>query len=1798
MSTEPATPTPPIADTPATPEKPAKPTKKQRTRRERWRRRFFVTVSALLLLGLAFRLLLHVLFPIALDRVARSFGLTATYDKLDLSVLGADVGLWGLKFTPIEGGEPVLTTYYCRGAISAFALLKLQLHVNRVEAEDAQVLLERLPDGSIPLVQKLLASSSTPATPATPAAASELSLEAPLKIDALRLQNARARVRDAMMSPQTDVTLQLDLLVRDVGVADKRTRIELQLFSPETLGALYVTGEGASDANKLDADLAVKMVGLNLLPADQYLAPLGVFVRSGDIAATARAKLTASLTPAAQPGTTRPTTAPAAGSLQATLAFDDVKLIADSIDAASVRSIRLDAHELTPGAIRLADIDVQGVRATVARTADGRLAFGGIELGGTVPPPASQPTTVPEREPAAVAAGGAMPIVEVDRVRVADVSLAFIDRALQPANDVALNVAALELTGLTTDPAKADRPATLTLVAASPGLAKQIDVKGQIFAATPVKTADFTVSVRGINADAVGPYLRPLGIDETFGDGTFACELNGSFEPRADGTQHASIDLVDVTLREADRELFGMPRVAITDASFDPAENHIRLGDIQLVGPTLPMRRDADGTVHLLGFKTTTAVPTAVTPATPAKLPTTLPTSPRNAAMASLPSFEIGKLVWSGSSFAIDDQAAGAEPLSVVLNDVRAEVSDLLLARSASSRSGKVMFAVRAPGLVETIDVDGTVSPSAESIEFDLKGDLTGLTLDRVRGLLRPLNIEPTWRAGSARFALKGDVRADEDGAVYANLHARDTVLSDGDTTWLGVTQADIEGVSFDGRRFDVGRIHVEKPTAVVRRDDGGLVTVAGVKLLQPFDAPLAQSPAEVLVVDSPVPAAPTRIDLSLPIVAKLDELTVTGADVTFDDAFVLPAANLRATANVSLTGFVAGEDAAPADFGMDLACPGIVDELSVNGSFSLAPTSQSLKANVQAVGLTGRAIEPYLPPNIGVDLSQRYAAASFAASLQHDPRGGSNASVELTDVVISSGDGVIVDAGVRAVRLKANRIDLPAEVIAIDEFAVDGATFAAAQDESGLHALGITIAPQPLRPAKPAPAVVEAVAGSTIIDAESLARSAARDVLPAITLDRLSLSADRLAFRTAALAEPVVLTRASLTNAENAPIAIGGRSPQELPPIQLRATAGVERLVEVITAETSISPFANEPLATWNLNVAGIDGNGITTFLPALAETLNGGNLKNASFTTAGEARMKFARRGALGIDLTRDVTGEVIVKETKLAVPTQDRPLVAVGEVRAEKLRVSPASGSVVVGSLDVSKPVASVVRDQDGVHVAGITLAMLKPAATQPTGDVAATEPSQSSEPATQPVVNETTVIDASPASSEMRIDRLTVSGVDFRIEDRVNQPHTVLPIADLDVEVVGLSTRALTEPRPIRMSAVVTAGKVSLPPRKPVVGGPETEEREVFAEASANANLTLVPKPNGYVRASINGLEMTAVRGIAGEYGITLGGGTFDGRLDVRMSGADTFEAKAWPTFNELRMKEVPNGPIQSTFQLPAPPDVIISTLEDVDGSLTFPLVVPIEAGNVKVGPIVASAIGSVGKVLGEAMVAAPLKAAKLAGGMIGLDMSSDRKRGLEPIVIEFPRGESRLSPQQLAQIDRVRELMRNDPTIEVTLQHELGSDDVAIAGDRVNVGTDDSEALARRLQARKAELQRRFAEQRAELTAAMASTSDARRIDAAQQSLRQTASELETTEDGLDNIFDLLRPGADRQATRRTKAAAILLADLRQRSVQEWLQADTRIRDAADRVKRTNALFNAGDAPAGRVRLVLTRRAKS
>ena len=103
---------------------------------------------------------LRFLVPWAINRAANTYNLRCTYEKMDLYLIDGDVGIWHLKIEPKEGGAPLAQAEYCRGDISTLQLFRGQLHVQQLVADGVELNIERKADGSMPLLQRLLAGAA------------------------------------------------------------------------------------------------------------------------------------------------------------------------------------------------------------------------------------------------------------------------------------------------------------------------------------------------------------------------------------------------------------------------------------------------------------------------------------------------------------------------------------------------------------------------------------------------------------------------------------------------------------------------------------------------------------------------------------------------------------------------------------------------------------------------------------------------------------------------------------------------------------------------------------------------------------------------------------------------------------------------------------------------------------------------------------------------------------------------------------------------------------------------------------------------------------------------------------------------------------------------------------------------------------------------------------------------------------------------------------------------------------------------------------------------------------------------------------------------------------------------------------------------------------------------------------------------------------------------------------------------------------------------------------------------------
>ncbi len=339
-----------------------------------------------------------------------------------------------------------------------------------------------------------------------------------------------------------------------------------------------------------------------------------------------------------------------------------------------------------------------------------------------------------------------------------------------------------------------------------------------------------------------------------------------------------------------------------------------------------------------------------------------------------------------------------------------------------------------------------------------------------------------------------------------------------------------------------------------------------------------------------------------------------------------------------------------------------------------------------------------------------------------------------------------------------------------------------------------------------------------------------------------------------------------------------------------------------------------------------------------------------------------------------------------------------------------------------------------------------------------------------------------------------------------------------------------------------------------------GGDQVEERPAFGEIAASGRLVLHPHLKGYTKVDVRALELVNFRGQAVEAGVDLSDGVLDTEVDVRFRGEDGLSVQSKTTLSYLSVSEPPGGPISSLLVLPAPLDTVLYVLRDENQEQVIPLNFKMGTEGLSGGAVAGAAISAVGRLVGEAIASSPVR---IIGGVLdfaGLDQEQEPvELNSDSVALGFAPGETALGVDALAVAAPLFEAMRRDAGLVLVVEHRLGAGDLARAARLSNPSLEDCLELARRLRQSKFEqLARRDAvagEVRAryaigQLDAAAGLLEDLRGLD------RQLAS----TEAALDQLHELLRPGAERRRDRRVRAAALAVAQLRLDAVRRALLA--------------------------------------
>lgn len=1811
--------------------------------------RILLFFFALLLVG---RVSMVWVLPWALDRVAAGYGLRCDVATLDLDLLAGDVELWHLEITPREEEESLISLEYACAEIGILSLLRGDLVVRRLEIDGLDLLLERDSAGTWNLLEILEnrgddrdaseeeENEESPDSPpentgSEPGSEEEapVELDSPVRIDAFRAQHVRVVVRDASVTPPFNAQVNAHLRLSDVGSSLRKSRFELTVTSPSLLDGLTVDATGSSDSNRLDSRLDVRLRGLRLAPFEAYLNALDLkpAARTLDfsLAGEFHAKPREEPSPSNQVDTMVP------GALQAVGRIQGIELTGDGKSLASLDECVIEIDRWTQQVLEISRVSVSDGILLAERSADGNLRCGGIEVNsgpssstdspekspenpledsGDDPKSNESPGPLLESDSTVVAATrsattesqppspktppskGAELRTKIERVLFEELGIVFEDHFLEEPARHEIRLTELSLSELDFFAGREDQPPTdLRVTLEAPHLFEEIVVEGNLTPFSPEKTVALELHGSGVRLQGLEPYLSPSGIRPQLDSGSLRGRLDASFGPAGSSDSDPTdrgfqgrLELTELQWSDGD-ELFSLERISIPLTELDPRTSRVRLGEVSVQGSRLAAVREEEGVIKALGFDFTPPSSDA---------PSSDPEKDRNQASSStrapegalvrnekttsprLPQIQIERVLWQDLRIEFVDRGT-SPPSSWALTDFGIDLRNLSLGMD-SQPPAELEAWLKAPGVAEEVRVEGTVSTSLSGGALDLEVRAEGLSSTRLAApYLNRAGIAGNLSGGRLQLNVAANVGL-ESGALSGSFDLTALALNTSEEEeLLSCERVAIQGVSIHPERVSIDEVEIRTPRFVARRDAAGSVHVLGVSF--PKARPQDTSPASI---DSPSPSTPTKtssLEAGPAPEALLKHLSVTGASVTWIDDSLPETTTVSAVVDAELAEIQIGRDPSPGTFRAHLSIPENDSELEAKGTVVLGTERQRAKLEVSARGLRGGVLSPYLPPEIGLEYEDGNFQATLTASASRHPSGGQTAefSVENLKLADRKGESQVESLlSLPEAKISLERADFDEGLLTIREISLSGLELGVKKRADGrLDTLGLVLGgPAPSSEAQgdsgsqspspvPNPSPPRAPSSSELPRLEDL---------PLVTLKTLDLQIAKIRYTDeAAGSEAIELSDLRLWNPD--PIEqLGGEESWDRDSAIFHLEGSLAPLVSKIGVVLEADVFAPEPELSLKWDLEGIDGRGFPALLPGLESQVDTSNLTDGRLLGEANVRLKKRRRHPLDFDLSRGFGVEAELRDVELR-RSEGPSLLSLEEAVVDVSRFRPDTGDLRIRTVELIGPRGSMTRKADGIHVAGLVVRVpLEPEL------VAETSPSEEKLPPT--AAGNGSENPTEPESGEISIGELLVRGMTFEIRDETGDPPVELPLTDLEVDVRNLSSHFDRKAAPVRFSVILQAGKVELHEDIP-------RTANAFGEIAAAGQVSLFPKPKGYLKANVNALALANFKGAAETFGVELDEGVFDGLVDVRLPGDGSIQPRAKFFFTDLDLSEDPNGPLRRILKLPAPLDVVLFVLKDETGTIEIPLDLEVGEDGISGGAIAQVAVSTLGTLIGNAMKSSVFRVAgsvSSLGGLIGSgeeETESDGKR--EPdLVVGFNPGDSFLPSSARREVRRLLERLEEDEHLVITLRHHLGKVDLEKATVRANPSPDDCRDLVARLRLRKRRLEQARAEAAAETRAALSCG----RLDQAAE-LRRQLSALDhrrgALEDSLDRILSLLRPGSEHLATRRAQASCVALAEARLNEVERLVQELLKTAEEG-RVRIRTPRFKAPEHEAGGV----------
>ena len=1808
-----------MSDTPspaAPPPPPAGPNNSARSARFATIRRrsvwaIFITAGILLLLRVA----LIFIFPAVLEHVLAYYNLTASYHDIKLDVLGGDAEIWGLKVRPIKGGPDVMTVEYCHGNISVYKLFVGQLYIRRAVADGANLFVRRAANGSCPLLNALLSHSGAAgnATETQHAGQAAISLAAPLRVEAFRLEHLRVHVIDHSVRPAVHLGITMNVRVSHLGRRHGATAFRLDLWSATLVDVLHIDGSLTTGRSALLATAHVLMRGLRLQPTAGYLTAMGLRPGAKGLSLSADSKL------ALRVITNKPT---GKQEIAAHFALEHFVLSSGGRPALAIHAL-IAKGRLTGSLADVRLLSLNDVTLNAGRGENGLLHFAGLEFLRRIAASGKHPLPMVIARSVAIHTPIHLPglpnvqlkhtgsyTCAVDQLELHGFQAVFRDSAVTPRARLQLNIHTLDAMSTGGLPGTPGQKLTISGTGAAPGIAGAIDLSGSMlpFAATRALTLHLAASQ--ITAAALAPYLSAAGLKSELKSARFNVDISGAMTTLPDGAVAANVHLDHLIYRDGKTTLCDFKHIDAGKVQENPSTGRLEIGSLNIVGPTFDFFREASGKFSVLGMQILGQhTPPSLVPATAtinhqgAKGPpirTAALAAPMTAAYVP-PRLQIDHFRWSGIRIGFDDLHAtpttriGISHAGLVLNHFILDLSG----KSAAHGAGTLRGWLQAPGVIHQFNVQGTLNPGRSSLHTAMHIISTGIDLQRLTPYLKPLGILPLLRHGTLGGLLAADLSVHH-GRMSGDVRITQLRLQQGTQPLAPVGEIGISQISARQGEFAAHNVLIRKPYLHLTRLANGNLTLCGIELLP-------QMPGRPAIIHT----ASIPVHTATPLRAGVNSITLSHAVLQWTDQSVLRPVDVRLHADARITNAFFGHRHPPiGTMHAALWARGVAHRVAIRGSFSVPAHALEANLHLRATGLHGGIINRYLPGGIAFIPDGEDVRTSVHVNISHLADGSVAGTLGLSRCVIARPKTASKLRNLLLLphaAIDLNRLNLPRHIVAINSIDADLKTIRIDHRGGVWSICGINIgghlnAQPPVL--KSAPVSARPRGTFSILPTQ----------LPLITLKQLNLHADDILL-TGVLPDdhPVNLTGLELRN--TAPVRCLGIAPALAPAIALQLTGRVNSIARHVKMAFHLKPFANNPRGKVQMLITGIRGTGLAQMVPALAKQFNVNTLTRGQLSAAGAVALHIDRRSPVDFNFHRAFMASVKVSDITFTARPRGPILAGVADVDAQKIYVQPARSALTIALLNIRTPMIRITRDSAGLHLLGMLLK------ASPTTSKTAAEGPNLPTPAqakismdvkainarTVAVVSRNNSANASEHAPDVRkrsvknfstgqtsatraavhkpqlpailIKQLIVSGVHGQYIDRTCVPQICIPLTGLEAQVRNIGTVPLTTRMPIRFNVIAYAGAVrpahvqlqsrrhgnAIPApaatrmsRNGAGPAPMQKHPSLFSQFAGNGQIYLYPHLQGWCKTSLNGLYLADLHPIAKQYGVTLTGGTFDNSSDIRFHANNQADLHTKLVFSNLNMSEPPDGIVAKLLHLPAPLDVAIAAIEAPDGSITIPLSAHVHDGNFSRSAITWQLIGSMAQVVAVGIASSPLK---VAGALTSLFGAGKLQAVNEPPVkLAFAPGSTTLTMRDWRLLQSLSHRLRRHDSMQIIVRQHISSADVAIAAVRANPTRSQCLQMIAALQERENHLlalrRQAVGTLRGELAIRLSRTD----ITDETARLAQLDARISRSQLAMNDLANMLAPGAGREAGRRTRGIMMTIARRRLSEIKAALFA--------------------------------------